>query len=66
MTPSLKGVTIFVRREDRACCIFYPSTPSEVEKGVSVIHPVSKYLSRRVNFEKSKSVRFRINIKKNG
>ena len=31
---------IFLRREDRACCIFYSPVPSEIEEGVGVIHPV--------------------------
>ena len=29
-----------VRGEGRACCIFNSPAPSEIEEGVSVIHPV--------------------------
>ena len=31
---------IFVRREDRACCIFYSPAPPEIEEGVSEIDTV--------------------------
>ena len=48
VTLSLKGA-FFVRLEDRACCIFYPPAQSEIEEGVSVIHPVKKYLDQRMN-----------------
>ena len=31
---------IFVHREDKACCTFHSPALSEIEEGVSVIHPV--------------------------